>query len=187
MHGTIEAADEDAARAELQNQELSPDELFQISYDSSSSAPPPAPAEADITVESEKDKEIEIEEPDTQASPYDWENVEKEATVKARTSEERIYYPIVDTLRLYAGWLLAWYFLVYALGLYQTTRELPFRIPYLQGIFDSPLVLSFTLASFLFLLMTSLNRLVDSNRKFLSGLVFTVLGLAAFVLYRMNT
>jgi hypothetical protein len=90
----------------------------------------------------------------------------------------------VDTLRLYAGWLLAWYAVVYALGYYQSTRHLSFEVPYLMGIYMSPLVLSFTLASFLFLLFTSLRKHVGGGA--VTSIVFTLLGLAAFVLYRMN-
>ena len=39
------------------------------------------------------------------------------------------YHPLSDTLRLYAGWLFAWYVVIYALGWYQRTRALPFRMP----------------------------------------------------------
>jgi len=120
---------------------------------------------------------VNIDPPQEQAQAYDWSTSKIEA-------KEPQYYPIVDTLRLYAGWLLAWYTLVYALGFYKTTRELPFEIPYLNGIYYSPLVLSFTLGSFLFLLFTSIHRY--SGRGFIRGLLIAILGIAAFVLYRIN-
>lgn len=94
------------------------------------------------------------------------------------------YFPLLDTLRLYAGWLLAWYCLVYALGSYQYTRPLPFRIPYVEGLFLSPLVLSFTFAAYLFLLLSGLWK--ATGKKVVTGLIFTTLGIAGFVLYRMN-
>lgn len=95
-----------------------------------------------------------------------------------------MYFPLIDTLRLYAGWLLAWYCLVYALGNYQYARALPFRIPYVEGLFLSPLVLSFTLAAYLFLLFSSIWKIL--GKGFVRGGVLAILGIGAFVLYRMN-
>lgn len=94
------------------------------------------------------------------------------------------YFPLLDTLRLYAGWLVAWYCLVYALGSYQNARPLPFRIPYAEGLFLSPLVLSFTLAAFLFLLFTSLWKAL--GKGIVTGLILMIIGVSAFMLYRMN-
>lgn len=79
---------------------------------------------------------------------------------------------------------MAWYSLVYALGSYQNTRPLPFRIPYAEGLFLSPLVLSFTLGAYLFLLLTAIWKAL--GRGIFKGLVLTTAGIAAFVLYRMN-
>jgi hypothetical protein len=94
------------------------------------------------------------------------------------------YFPLLDTLRLYAGWLLAWYCLVYALGSYQHFRPLPFTVPYVEGLFLSPLVLSFTLAAYLFLLLTGIWKAI--GKGLLSGCALTIIGIAVFALYRMN-
>lgn len=94
------------------------------------------------------------------------------------------YFPLLDTLRLYAGWLLAWYCLVYALGSYQHTRPLPFRIPFVEGLFLSPLVLSFTWAAFLFLLLSGIWK--HAGKGVIKGMLALSAGIAGFVLYRMN-
>jgi len=107
-----------------------------------------------------------------------------EPVVSPKEPEARVYLPILETLRLYAGWLLAWYCLVYAVGSYQFLKETPFRIPYAESLFLSPLVISFTLSAFLFLLFTSLHKAVGGGK--LKGLLFLALGIAAFILYRMN-
>ena len=106
------------------------------------------------------------------------------AAVSTETASKHAYFPLTDTLRLYAGWLLAWYALVYGLGSFQQTRALPFQIPYLSGLFLSPLVLQFTLGAFLFLLCTGLWKSLKKNLWI--GLLLIVLGVAGFVLYRMN-
>jgi len=102
----------------------------------------------------------------------------------AKEESPSSYFPLLDTLRLYAGWLLAWYCLVYALGSYQHARPLPFRIPFVEGLFLSPLVLSFTWGAYLFLLLTGLWK--ATGKGIIKGLIVTVLGITGFVLYRMN-
>ncbi|MDD5041494.1 MAG: hypothetical protein PHX87_06400 [Candidatus Peribacteraceae bacterium] len=97
---------------------------------------------------------------------------------------EAAYFPLLDTLRLYAGWLLAWYAFVYALGNYQHTRPLPFRIPFVEGLFLSPLVFSFTLGAYLFLLLSGIWK--ASGKGLLKGFFMTAIGVTGFVLYRMN-
>jgi hypothetical protein len=101
-----------------------------------------------------------------------------------RLRAEHLYFPLVDTLRLYAGWLLAWYFLVYSIGSYQHFQDLPFEVPYLTGLFLSPLVLSFTLASYLFLLLTGIWIIFGRGVK--NGLLLTAIGIVCFLLYRAN-
>lgn len=101
-----------------------------------------------------------------------------------KSSPAPSYFPLLDTLRLYAGWLLAWYCLVYALGSYQHVRPLPFRIPFVEGLFLSPLVFSFSLAAYLFLLLTGIWK--GLGRGIIKGFLALVLGIAAFLLYRMN-
>lgn len=204
MHGTIDADSIDEARDAIKKQGLTPEEVFQISYDSSQStsfdaipAPEPEPIieptpEINVDIEppappSEQEVEEPIVEPNRaaqEAAASNWKLEEDDDNEIINTKQSKTYYPMLDTLRLYAGWLLAWYAIVYALGYYQSTRNLSFEVPYLMGIYTSPLVLSFTLASFLFLLMTSLHK--RFGRGMFSGISITILGLVIFVLYRMN-
>ncbi|MBM3227649.1 hypothetical protein FJZ27_02160 [Candidatus Peribacteria bacterium] len=99
-------------------------------------------------------------------------------------STPRVYLPIAATLRLYAGWLLAYYAVVYALGWYVRSRPLPFAIPYVEALLLSPLVLSFTLAAFLFLILQSAHNTWGKGP--LKGCFLGVCGLALFLLYRTN-
>ncbi len=205
LSGTIDADDLTSAKEALKQQNLKSEELFQISYESSASTEfepsdgpvvdeelietqekpsdlpltkePPAIQETTPPPHPTTHEPIEIDPPKKQVPPHDW-------TVEEEPSSPKIYFPIVDTLRLYAGWLLAWYALVYGLGSYQSSRTLPFEIPYLMGIYYSPLVLSFTLGAFLFLLFTNLYRL--AGRGIFLGILFSALAVACFVIYRMN-
>lgn len=104
--------------------------------------------------------------------------------VKPEKPKNTSYFPLFETLRLYAGWLLAWYGIIYVIGAYQHTKPLPFRIPYAESLFLSPLVLSFTFASFVFLLCSSLSKSLPSFP--LKNVLFFVLGTTIFMLYRMN-
>ncbi len=107
------------------------------------------------------------------------ETVSAAPAVKSSAPEaSRKYYPLVDTLRLYAGWLLAWYLLFVALGYYAFEREMPFEIPIVEGFFFSPLIFRFITAIFLFLAFSSLHKLMRG--KLLSGLLFIVIGAAAY-------
>lgn len=173
--GTVEAWSIQAARDALKQMHLIPEEL----QETDASAPPsplqesppsdPAPDEAASRIAAIPTTEQHSSVPNPQ-----YTNPQPPST----------YFPLLDTLRLYAGWLVAWYCLVYALGGYQNARPLPFRIPYVEGLFLSPLVLSFTLAAFLFLLLTGIWKAI--GKGIFSGLVLTITGVAAFVLYRMN-
>lgn len=136
----------------------------------------------------------------SQSGPVDWESVDERSlhTVLDSTNRlppqsphlqserEREYFPIGDTLRLYAGWLLAWYFLVYALGGYQLSRSVPFRIPYVEAWLPpySPLILTFACGSFLYLLMTQIHAMIGGGR--LKGFLLSITGIVCFVLYRIN-
>ncbi|MCB9808503.1 hypothetical protein H6770_04595 [Candidatus Peribacteria bacterium] len=97
---------------------------------------------------------------------------------------ESVYFPFYETLRLYAGWLLAWYCLVYAVGSYQFIKELPIHIPYAESLFLSPLVLSFTFGAYLFLLLSGVYKMLGKKKKI--GLILFLVGVAVFILYRMN-
>lgn len=102
-----------------------------------------------------------------------------------KREKERKYYPLLDTLRLYAGWLAAWYFVIFAIGSYQSMRSLPFRIGFIDDLYHSSLIFPFALASFLFLLMTTLHRLW--GRGMLKGIALWVVGIVVFVFFLQNT
>lgn len=93
------------------------------------------------------------------------------------------YLPLISTLRLYAGWLLAWYGLFVALGYYTTVRLLPFDIPMVMSFYASPLIYSVTLAVFLFLLCTAIQKSIQG--KIATGFVLTVGGIVAFFVLRV--
>ena len=95
------------------------------------------------------------------------------------------YYPFLDTLRLYAGWLLAWYVLVITLGAYQETKGLPFAVPLVEGLWQSVLIIRATFAVFLFLTFSSLYRFFGS-RGWLGG-VLGVSGALLFYVFFVNT
>ena len=113
---------------------------------------------------------------------------EKAPTKKKKTRSESdvLYYPIVDTLRLYAGWLLAWYLLVYAFGAYQYTRDVSYRLPYVEALLPpfSPIVLQFSFGAFLFLLLSAFHRRVHGGTFFTIAL--SVIGIVLFMFYRLN-
>ena len=159
--GSFEADSLQAARDALVAMGLSPIEVYE-------SAGPAVDA-----------LQLEIREP-SEASPPPIPEPEAQPTSEA----EVVYFPFIDTLRLYAGWLLAWYCIVYAIGSYQFMKELPFRIPYAESLFLSPLVLSFTFAAYLFLLLSGFYK--STGRKKLIGLISLIIGVVLFVLYRMN-
>jgi hypothetical protein len=117
-------------------------------------------------------------------TPADSAKTAQPTPKKAKPPRDTAYLPMFETLRLYAGWLLAWYALVYIIGAYQFSKALPFRIPYAESLFLSPLVLSFTFAAFLFLLLSSVYK--HFGRKKIFGIILTFIGIAVFLLYRMN-
>lgn len=96
-----------------------------------------------------------------------------------------LYVPLLDTLHLYAGWLLAWYILVIALGAYQETKNLPFTIPFVEGLWQSVLILRAAFGIFLFLMFTSLYRFFG-NRGWLGG-ILGVFGALLFYVFLVNT
>ena len=73
---------------------------------------------------------------------------------------------------------------MYALGSYQYTRPVPFSVPLVEGLLLSPLVQSFTLATFLFLLLGSVHRRIGGGT--LRAVLLTVLGAALFKFYWLN-
>lgn len=91
------------------------------------------------------------------------------------------YAPLQATMRLYAGWLLAWYFLIYALGSYGELQPLPYRLSLVEQLFLSPIILLFACAAFLFLLLTSVHRFLGGG--FARGLLCFMLGVMMLGLF----
>ena len=100
------------------------------------------------------------------------------------TNASREYHPLIDTLRLYAGWLLACLFVIYAVGGYQQLRQFPFRLSILDEWTASPMILSVTLVTFLFLLLSSVHRVM--GRGFWKGLALAVMGFGVMVGFRIG-
>ena len=109
---------------------------------------------------------------------------EEKRTEKAMVAEERAYVPLVDTLRLFAGWLLAWYGLVFLLGDLQMHGRLPPELPLVEALFTSSIVLRFTFTTFLFLLLTSVHSWL--GRGIGKGLALTIVGVLVFVTFHLN-
>ncbi|OGJ54006.1 hypothetical protein A3D11_04640 [Candidatus Peribacteria bacterium RIFCSPHIGHO2_02_FULL_49_16] len=91
---------------------------------------------------------------------------------------------ILTTLRIYAGWLLAWYALVFVLGAYQLTKRLPFELPYVDSLIQSPLLPRFAFGAFLFLLFTTIH--LSWNRGIFKGILLTMLGMAVWWGFHAN-
>lgn len=164
--GSMDAASVDAARSALNEKGWAPIDVTEVSSEPFSFVSPQKP----ITLSPQ---------PAQTSQPSSTE--EKMAPT---LSQKKVYLPIASTLRLYAGWLLAYYAIVYAVGWYAQSRPLPFEIPYVQALLVSPLVLSFTFAAFLFLLMHSLYRMWGNGLW--KSVTVSVLGVVVFAVYRMN-
>lgn len=160
MRGSIDAPSTEDAREQLRKKDLSVEELHEV---------PAVPAPAFGT-------------------SMPWTTTEEDAKTKksvpVAAMQEPVYVPLTDTLRLFAGWLLAWYALIYVLGQFQTEGRLPLQIPFLEALFVSPLVLRFTFATFLFLLLTSVQR--ATGKGMAKGLILGIIGIIAFALFHLN-
>ncbi|MBI3336560.1 hypothetical protein HYZ98_03280 [Candidatus Peregrinibacteria bacterium] len=91
------------------------------------------------------------------------------------------YLPLIDTLRLYAGWLLVWYGLIFAIGTYQYRGIIPFRSELIAGLASSTTVLVSAFGVFIFLMFSSLHKTLHGG--IFKGMVLTclwVLGTAWF-------
>ncbi|OGJ73051.1 hypothetical protein A3G69_04260 [Candidatus Peribacteria bacterium RIFCSPLOWO2_12_FULL_53_10] len=159
QQGNIEAVHADAAREALSQKGWTPIDITAVSSEPFSFVTP---------------------QPSQPAQPF----AKKEEAMPSPPPSQKISPPIAATLRLYAGWLLAYYALVYAVGWYAHSRPLPFEIPYVEALLLSPLVLSFTFAAFLFLIGHSLYRAWGSGLW--KGILVSVIGVGVFVMYRMN-
>jgi hypothetical protein len=141
-----------------------------------------------VTVEEILENRIPVTAPLSFTPTMPWTTVEdakeEKKTEKAMVAEESAYVPLVETLRLFAGWLLAWYGLVYILGDLAAQNKMPVYVPYLDALFTSDLVLRFTFGTFLFLLFTSLHRAI--GRGVGKGIALTLVGVLIFVAFHLN-
>lgn len=63
--------------------------------------------------------------------------------------------PLRETVRLYAGWLIAWYGVTVTFGYYAKERALPFDLPLLESLASSDTVAVILLALYSTMLLTS--------------------------------
>ena len=95
-----------------------------------------------------------------------------------KPEEDVAYLPLGSTLRLYAGWLLAWYAAVYVLGSLQQSGVAPWAPEFIANLYVSPLTLLFTCATFLFLLLGTVQKVLGGGM--LKGVALTAAGLLLF-------
>lgn len=209
VSGTVDALNDGAARSALLEMKLEPMEIHEATqkekkatkhgiinrveelehHDSIVMETEPATKPGKKQKSKKKHNIFNTDSKDQKEKKQKSDSIEKSQRIEKtkKRKNESTYYPFIDTLRLYAGWLLAWYCLVYLLGGYQYTREaVPYRIPFVEALLPpfSPAVLVFTLVAFLFLFLTSLQRILGGGIRRSFGL--TILGVAIFGLYTMN-
>lgn len=114
-------------------------------------------------------------------APLPWSGANNGAA--PRMPEQPEYAPLHETLRIFAGWLLAWYGLIYALGFLEESGKLP-AVPFIRELFASPLVLQFTFGTFLLLALSNVHRWIGKGilAGFFLAMVYAA-GLAGFVIY----
>ncbi len=107
----------------------------------------------------------------------------KSTTVHTNVADPS-YIPLTQTLRLFAGWLMAWYGIIYLAGRYRADGRLPWDIPAIQGLSESPLVLRFAFAVFLFLLLSDIQKWTGKGS--LKAVMLGIVGFITFVLFYLN-
>ena len=95
------------------------------------------------------------------------------------------YAPLLDTLQLYAGWLLACLFVILSVGSYQFLRHLPWHADILDEWVHSQLIMRVTFITFSFLLLSSLHRAM--GRGLWKGIALAILGFIAIAFFMANT
>lgn len=87
-------------------------------------------------------------------------------------------------MRLYAGWLLAWYALVFALGAYGSQKTFPVSLELFVHLSSSPVIITVACATFLFLLCSSLQKLW--NKDMISGTLLSGAWIILTLLFWQN-
>lgn len=101
-----------------------------------------------------------------------WQSTDGPLPSGAPVQSLRPYAPLMDTLRLYAGWLLAWYAVLFLLAGQHALGRLPLQWEWVHSLAASPLVLRFAFGTFLFLLLSTLHRTLRGRTG--SGVVFGI-------------
>lgn len=113
------------------------------------------------------------------------ENKHTSTTIEAPVIElETVYIPLLQTIRLFAGWLMAWYGIIYLAGTYRGDGRLPYDIPLIQSLASSDLVLRFSFAVFLFLLLSDVYAW--TGKKAVFGVLITIVGIAMMWMFHVN-
>lgn len=120
----------------------------------------------------------------TQSMPWTVTDEPDGKPKKAVKSAPAGYIPLIDTLRLFAGWLLAWYGVIYVLGSFQLSGKISSEWPFIQGLFASALVLRFTFATFMFLMLSTIHRAMKGTIN--TGIALSVLGVVLVMLFHLN-
>jgi hypothetical protein len=94
------------------------------------------------------------------------------------------YIPLLQTLRLFAGWLMAWYGIIFLAGSYRADGRIPYDIPAIEGLAASPLVLRFAFGTFLFLALTDLHKKAGS--KAIIGIALAIVGVGLMWVFHLN-
>lgn len=161
--GTMEAASAEEVRQKLKERNVTVEEILETRPSVQTNPVGFTPAMPWTTVEDKK---------------------EERKTERAIQAEALAYIPLVETLRLFAGWLLAWYGMVYLLGDLMMQQKMPVDIPYLEALFVSDLVLRFTFGTFLFLLLTTIHHALGKGIG--KAIMLTIAGVTAFVVFHLN-
>lgn len=167
--GSINAATADAAREELRKRGLMIEDLRESAPPQRKPQPAPAsfkpspkPGTPQRTASAAPPKPVQPQSTPAAApakpAPLPWSAGHGGSAPKQpAASLESDYAPLHETLRIFAGWLLAWYGLIYALGFLEQTDRLP-ELPFVRELFESRLVLQFTFGTFLLLALSNLHR-----------------------------
>ncbi len=109
-------------------------------------------------------------------------------TGTSKTTKEVVetvdYIPLLQTLRLFAGWLMAWYGIIFLAGNYRADGRIPYDIPAIEGLASSPLVLRFAFGTFLFLGLTDLHKKAGS--KAIIGVLLALVGAGLMWVFHLN-
>jgi len=173
--GSIEAMSLHAAREALSQAGFVVQEIHEASGEEQRVVPP---WERGVVVEDTKETEETKDSKEERSFPL---SPRERDGVRGCPEAERM--PVdrgsfLSVLRIYAGWLLAWYAVVFVLGAYQLTKRLPFELPYVDSLVQSPLLPRFAFGAFLFLLLTTVH--LSWNRGIFKGILLTIVGVGVW-------